>query len=330
MNPLKITSLLKYAFSAFTTYVVGDTGGGADRGDLHAPVQVPAPPAGAGHDDRDIDPDNPDAEVAPAPAAPAEKPRKDDRIPLDRHKAVLDKERARRNALEQEVATLKQGRQVADTNEQLTDAENQVLAMEREYAKMLVDGEIDKATAKMAEIRRTERSIVETKSTFQIQAAEARAYERVQYDTTIDRLETAYPLLNPDHEDYDAERTAEVVELRDGYIATGKYTRAQAIQKAAKVLMGASTTRQERAVSADVRVDKEEVAKAAAEDRTVTQRTKNAAVANSQPSNVNKAGIDSDKLGGKLDGKAVMKMSQGQFAKIDEETLARLRGDVIA
>ena len=342
---MKISNLLKFLLAPFMMFAVdgegGGTGGGtADRGDDFVPTDdddapTTTDPKAAGHDDDDIDPDNPDADktkekVETEDEADTKAKRKDTRIPLDRHKALLEKERAARATLEQEVAQLKQGKQVADTNEQLTEAENKVLGLEKEYTKLLVDGEIDKATAKMAEIRRLERGIAETKSTFQIQAAEARAYARVQYDTTVERLESAYPALNPDHEDYDAERTAEVVELRDGYIATGKYTRAQAIQKAAKTLMGASTTRQERAVTTEARVDKEDVAKKVADERAAAQRKKNADVANKQPSNINKAGIDSDKMGGRLDAKAVMKMDQDAFAKLDDATLARLRGDVIA
>ena len=336
---MKISSLLKFLLAPFMTFVVDGEGGGgaADRGDDFVPTEddddKKVDPKAAGHDDDDIDPENPDGdktEKVEKTETDEGKKRKDTRIPLERHKAMLEKERAQRTALEQEVAALKQGKQVAETNEQLTQAEDKVVALEKEYTKLLVDGEIDKAAAKMSEIRRLERSIAETKSTFQIQAAEARAYERVQYDTTVERLEAAYPALNPDHDDYDKELTAEVVELRDGYIATGKYTRAQAIQKAAKTLMGAATTRQERAVETEVRVDKEDVAKATAAERAAAQRKKNAEVANKQPASLNKAGVDSDKMGGRIDAKAVMKMNQDQFAKLDDETLARLRGDVIA
>lgn len=341
---MKISSLLKFLLSPFMMFAVdGDSGGGSgggavDRGDDFVPTDEAVDDEAkgatdtkaAGHDDDDIDPDNPDADKTEKKPEDKADGKKDSRIPLSRHKAMLEKERASRAALEQELAMLKQGKQVADTNEQLTEAENKVIGLEKEYTKLLVDGEIEKAAAKMAEIRRLERSITETKSTFQIQAAEARAYERVQYDSTVERLETAYPVLNPDHDDYDKELTAEVVELRDGYIATGKYTRAQAIQKAAKTLLGAKTSRQERAVESEVRVDKEDVAKAAAAERATAQRKKNADVANKQPPSTTKIGIDSDKMGGTLDAKVVMKMSQDEFAKLDDATLARMRGDVIA
>ena len=40
-------------------------------------------------------------------------------------------------------------------------------------------------------------------------------------------------------------------------------------------------------------------------------------------------GLDSDKMG-TLDAKQVMKMSQEEFAKLDEKALAKLRGDEVA
>lgn len=255
------------------------------------------------------------------------KPKQDTRMPLARHKEILEKERAQRAAVEQENTRLRQGTKLADTNEQLTTSENTLMGLEKEYAKLVVDGDAVQAAEKMREIRMAERSISETKANFNIQAAEARAYERVKYDTTVERLEAAYPAINPDHDDFDEELTTEIVELRDGYVATGKYSRAEAIQKAAKTLLGTRTTRQETAVVADVKVDKADLAKATAEERRLAQLKKNVDAATKQPASTAKVGLDSDKIGGTLSSKEVMKMNQDQFAKLSETDLARIRGD---
>lgn len=255
------------------------------------------------------------------------KPKQDTRMPLARHKEILEKERAQRAAVEQENTRLRQGTKLADTNEQLTTSENTLMGLEKEYAKLVVDGDAVQAAEKMREIRMAERSISETKANFNIQAAEARAYERVKYDTTVERLEAAYPAINPDHDDFDEELTTEIVELRDGYVATGKYSRAEAIQKAAKTLLGTRTTRQETAVVVDVKVDKADLAKATAEERRLAQLKKNVDAATKQPASTAKVGLDSDKIGGTLSSKEVMKMNQDQFAKLSETDLARIRGD---
>ena len=114
------------------------------------------------------------------------------------------------------------------------------------------------------------------------------------------------------------------MELMQGYVATGKYNRADALQKAVKMLMPAVTTRQEKAVESDVRVDAAEVAKNA---RTLAARDKAASAAAQQPPDIAKVGVDSDKMGGKLDAAKAIKLPQEQFAKLDEETLSKMRGD---
>ncbi len=317
-----------------------DAGGGGtgtvDRGDDHTPTEDDAPgtadPKKAVVTPEDLKAAGVDDEAkaaadAGAEAEKAKPPKKDTRIPLARHEELLAKERERREALERELANTRQGQQVAVTNEKITEAEDKLLKLEGDYTKLVADGDVAKAAAMMAEIRKTERSIGEAKSSMAIQAAEARAYERVRYDTMVERLEAAYPKLNPDHADYDPAITAEAVELRDAYVATGRYGRAEAMQKAAKTLMGAETTRQAVATTADVKVDKEDLAKATAEERAKAARTKAASAAAAQPASMTKVGLDSDKLGGVLDAKAVIKMSQDEFAKLDEKVLARMRGD---
>ena len=255
------------------------------------------------------------------------KPRIDARMPVTRHKEILEKERAVRVAIETELSKLKQSTSVADVNKEITENESKLLTLETEYSGLLIDGNAKEAALKMAEIRRIERGIIESKNLFQTQAAEARAYERVRYDTMVERLEEAYPELNPDHADFNEALTKDVVELRDGFIATGRYSRADAIQKAAKTLLNASSVRQTKAIESDVRVSKDDVAKKIAEDRAIAARKKASGAAGTQPADINKIGLDSDKLGGTLDAKAVLAMSQTEFSKLDQKTLARMRGD---
>ena len=324
MNPLLKMMLARYMAPAGDDG--SDTGGTEtlDRGDGFVPTS----------DDDDAGADDGDAgetslEPAPAPKAddkPEPKPRKDDRLPLARHKEILDKERAARAAVETELQNLKRGQIVANTNEQITATETAILGLEKSYTSLLADGELDRAAAVMAQIRASERAIIESKAAFQTQAAEARAYERVRYDTTVERLQEAYPALNDDHADFDSALTGEVMELQAAYRTQG-YTPAEALQKAAKVLMGAATTRQQRAVDTDVRVDKADLAAATAEERRKAAVTRNLAVAGKQPPSAKDVGVDSDKMGGGLNARDVIKLPQEAFAKLDEAQLAKMRGD---
>lgn len=285
--------------------------------------------------EQDIDPENPDAEVAAAELekeidkdAEQKEPKKDSRIPLSRHEAVLNKEREKRADLERQLAQYQNGQQIATVNEQITAAEDSIMTMEREYASLIADGEIDKATALMADIRRAERGMAEAKSDMKIQAAEARATERARYNTSLERIENAFPELNPDHEEYSEELMAEVAELKEAYQLKG-HTPTQALQKAVKALVEPRTSRQEMATNSTPRVNEKDIAaerKAAAVDK--TEKATRAA-----PPNLNRAGVDSDKMGaGSTEAQALMKMSQDEFKKFADsnpEALARARGDII-
>ena len=128
---------------------------------------------------------------------------KDSRIPLARHEAVLNKERELRKELERQLAQFQQGGAVAAINKDITAAEAEVLKLEKEYGTLLTDGETDKAAAVMSQIRQAERDMAEAKSDLKIQAAEIRAAERTRYGVALERVEASFPVLNPDHADYD-------------------------------------------------------------------------------------------------------------------------------
>lgn len=250
---------------------------------------------------------------------------KDSRIPAARHKEILDKERGRREAVETELAKYKQGGQIANVNAEITAAETSLIALEREYAKQLTDGEPDKAAATMTQIRRTERAINEKTSEMRETAATARAVEQVRFDTTVDRLEALYPALNVDHDDFDKAKTGEVLELKEAYQLKG-YTPSAALQKAVKLLMPPETKRQEEALKTEPRVDAkaiEAARKAAAVEKTTDAVSKT-------PASTAKVGLDSDKSGGgAVTAKDALKMPYSDFIKLDEATLATMRGDTL-
>ena len=292
-------------------------------------------PEGAGPDEKDIDPEHPDAETVAADLeskleeekteAEEKESKKDTRIPESRHKAILEKEREKRADLERQLAQYQNGQQVADVNQQITAAEDSIMKMEKEYANLLTDGEIDKATTLMAEIRRAERGMAEAKSDMKIHAAESRATERARYNTSLERIESAFPELNPDHEDYSDELMAEVAELKDAYQMKG-LTPTAALQKAVKALVEPRTTRQEMATTSTPRVSDKDVAAERRKDA-VGKAVK---ASGQQPTNLSRSGVDSDKMGmGRHDINRVMGMSQKEFAALSEADLAAMRGDTL-
>lgn len=333
MNPNSLLAKLLALLGVFQLYAGDPEGGAVDRGDDFTPTADPEPAAKTEADPEpaaktdDPDEETPEEKAEREAAEAKAKGKANARIPLARHEQILAKEREQRAQVEAQLAAARGATQIANTNEQLTKLETKVVELEEKYTKALIDGEPKEAARLMAEIRNAERMINNTRVQFETQAAEARAYERARYDATVDRLETAYPVLDQDHADFNEEISDQVTAMMQGFVARGGITRADALQKAVKALLKPTTKTQEKAVDTKARPDADEVARKLAEDRKAAAVKRNVADAERTPPNTARVGQDSDKLGGKLDAKAVIRMSQEEFAKLDDATLAKMRGD---
>jgi hypothetical protein len=312
----------------------GDSGGAVDRGDDFTPTDDADDADEPKVEDKVVEKDEPKAEDKDdedkAEDDDKDEDKKDDkkkapkRIPLDRHEAILNKEREARKEAERQLAQYQNGKAVADISADLTAAETKVLAMEKEYTKLLADGEVEKASELMRDIRRAERQMNEQRSDFKIAEAEARATERARYNISLERVEQAYPALNPDHDDFDAELLGDVADLKVTYERKGM-TPTDALQKAVKKLAGTETTKQEAATTVTPKVAAKDVAAERKKDAVGKALDAN----KKTPANSSKVGMDSDKDGGTVSAKDVMKMSYKDFSALNEEQLARMRGDLL-
>lgn len=246
------------------------------------------------------------------------------RIPLNRHEAILNKEREKRQEIERQLAQFQKGQQVAVTNEELTKLEDKIIGLERDYNVAMADGETEKATKLMREIRMLDRQVVETRSEMRTAVAEARAVEQVRYSTALERIEESFPQLNEDSDAYDSDLAQDVVDLKATYERRGM-TPTQALQKAVKKLVDVDTGDQKSATEVTPRVTAEQLAAQRKKDAVA----KTAAAAKRTPPNTGKVGQDSDSAGGSLRAEDVVKMSQDDFNRLDEKELKRLRGDDI-
>lgn len=321
----------------------GSAGGAADRGDDFVSTGDDAPPKAepAAKAEAEAEP-----AAKTAPAAPEgegeggehkdeglraedKRSKKDSRIPLSRHEQILARERARSEDLARQLAQAETAKQTTATHTAVAEAETALAKMEQEYAELIADNKSSEAAAKMAEIRKMERGIITQQNALDLAAVEARAVETVRYSTTLERIEAAFPILNEDHADYDKAVVAEVLDLKASFEARG-YSRSVALQRAVKYVVGEpKTTRQEAAVEAEVRVDKDEVAKVAKDlnARKEDGVRRNIEAALKTPPSAAKIGLDSDKAGGSLNAANAIKLPYSEFVKLDDATLARMRGD---
>lgn len=318
-------------------YIVGEgegTSAEPDRGDDFTPTDDDA----GGKDDKDEGDESEGGTTDKTEKVEkAEKPEKADKtdktekpksIPLDRHEAVLRREREQRQALEQQLADARGAKQLASTNERISELDAEITKMEGEYTKALIDGDTREAQRLMAKIRSTEREASAARTQFETQAAEARAYARARYDAVVDRLEDAYPQLREGSDEYDKDLVSDITAMSTGLQARG-LSPVDALQAAVKRLIAPSTAKQETAVEKDVRITSKDVAEQLAKDRKADAVKRNVKDAERTPGDLSKLGMDNDKAGGRLDGKAIARMSQEQFAKLDDETLSKLRGDTL-
>ena len=268
--------------------------------------------------------DNVEEETEEEVAAEDKPKKKDGRIPLSRHKEILEKERATRATLEAQLKQFQQGGKVADLNADITAAETEILKLEGEYAKLLTDGETEKAVAVMSKIRKIERDMTDAKADMKTQAAVSLAVENTRYGVALERIEAAFPQLNPDDDSYDEELMTDVADLKVTYQRRGM-TPTDALQKAVKKLVGAETTKQEAATEVTPKVDPKDVA--AARKKAAVEKALDGA--KKTPPSTKDVGMDSDKAGGTISAKDVLKMSYKDFSALPEETLARMRGDML-
>jgi len=173
--------------------------------------------------------------------------KREPRIPLSRHKALLEKERSDRATLEAKLAQYEHGEDVSKLNEELTKAEDTIVTLEGEYAKLLADGKTTEAAKVMAEIRKTERGANQKRNEMVAAASEARAYERARYDTVVERVEAAFPVLNPDNKDeFDSVAAQKVMRMAKSYQMDG-LTPSAALQEAVKDILGEPATKKQTA-----------------------------------------------------------------------------------
>lgn len=293
-----------------------------DRGDMaEEPSPEPSPaeseqPAEGEQEQEEPEPAEPEASDEPdeGEEKPEEKPQRQPRIPKDRFDQVNERRKLAEQRAQQLEERLKQleGKAEGDSGEPFDFA-----AKEQEYMEAVVDGEFEKAKTIREEIRTAERAEIRQ----QLQATERTATDRtkaqLEFDQAVATYQGKFAEFDPQSDAYDEALTQEVVEMRDGFLSTGNYTPAQALEKAAKTVakvydltdrtVGAPELEPQPKPAAPKKPDVREKAKAAnAQPPSMDQGT---------PSNEPTVSIDD--------------MTEEEFDALPESAKARLRGDIL-
>ena len=314
---------------------------GGDYGDDFEPTGADAddaadgddPTGGASGDDgadestselREVVEDPEEAPAAGAKGTGTPKTGKGKFIPVDRHEKLLKKERARREELEAQLQQSRAGQEVVKVNDSLEKIEDTLVNMEEKYNDLLAEGDTKGAAALMTQIRRKNAELNALAAQHRDAEVMARAVEKVRYDEALDRIEEAFPELDPDADEYDAETFQDVVDLMQAGRSRG-LSPTKALQRAVQRVMGVDTAAQKRAVTATPRVNEDSVASR----RRGAAVKRNIDAARRTPPATHRVGAGNDAAGGALTAKAVMQMDEDEFAKLSDKDLARLRGDIL-
>jgi len=239
------------------------------------------------------------------------------RIPKARFDEAQAKARAREQALLEEIEKLKGGQQASVTQQAVNEAKAKIDELQDKYEDLILDGKKDDARKVRKQIDAMREELLEFTTSVKSDAARRAAIDDLSYNAQLASYESKYPALNPDNEAFDSAKTDEVASLMSAFTKSGD-NRSVALAKAVKYVLGEP--------AAPARTDE---AAALAQRRAEEARRKAAEANSKQPSSLAKVGLDSDKAGGApgTSGIDIMRLSQDKFAKLDEETKARLRGD---
>lgn len=258
-------------------------------------------------------------EKAEREKAEAEEARKRNlRIPKSRFDEAQARARQREQALLEEIEKLRGSQQASATQQAVSKMRDDIEQLQDKYEDLILDGKKEEARKIRKQVDAMRAELVEYQTSVKSDAARRAAIDELSYNAQLASLESKYPALNPESDDFDEDQTNEVATLLNAFVKTGA-SRSDAIAKAVRYVLGSPP---------DQKVS--DAGKALAEERAKKAREKAADANGKQPPNTSKVGVDSDKAGKTNElGIDIMRMSQDKFAKLDEETMAKLRGDEI-
>lgn len=296
----------------------GDEGKGADK----PSAKDDKPEEKEGGEEGEEEGEETEEERAEREAAEAEAEKaKRIRVPKHRLDEVVAKSRQREEQLLRQIEALSRQQQDKDPpKDVLAEMRTQIGELQDKYEAHVFAGEKDEAKAVRTQLEEAREKYSDARIAATSEATRLQTIDSLKYDAALAKAEADYPVLNPDNADtYDDAKANEVAALMSMFAQNG-FTRQASLEKAVRYVMGPPQAREVDTAADTVRLRREQEA-----------RKKAAEAQRRQPPSDAGAGTDNDKAGGqRQQGIDIMKLSQEKFAELDEEALARARGDEVA
>ncbi len=160
------------------------------------------------------------------------------RIPKARFDEALGKAKQREQALLDEIEKLKGGQQASATAKAVREMRDEIDKLQDKYEDLILDGKKDEARKVRRQVEGLRDELSEYQTNTKSEAARKAAIDEMSYNAQLAGYEAKYPALNPEHEDFDEEKTDEVASLLTAFVKAGQ-KRADALAKAVKYVLGA-------------------------------------------------------------------------------------------
>jgi hypothetical protein len=310
------------------------TGGGAsaDRGDDWTPT-TEVPPAAATteetvEDDLKVATGEPATEEPPRDAAgkfaPKVKTDEGATIPKARFDSAVQKERERAETAERLLAEATKANNRIQRNADVSKLEADVSDLREQEHKALIQGDSAKARELASEADRLNRQIAIQQAGDMSAAAKDAALESMRMELAVENIETNYPQLDENSEEFDQDLTDDVLDKQRGYMERERLSPSKALLKAVKYVMG------RQAPAAATEPAKTGLSAASkGQDRKSAAVAKNLDAAARQPASTKPVGADSDKHGQTKDIPEASQMTFAEFSALPDATKSKMRGDYV-
>lgn len=299
---------------------------GGDRGDSFTPTDDKASVVDEVVEEEKVDhsgaesadEDEGEGEEEPARDDKGRFAKKDEpRIPKARFDEAVNKERERVAALERQLAELQAAQAQVKKQEDTAKLDAEIDDLEKQRAKLLLDGEAEKAAEIASVIRAKERQLAIEESRSMSAQAKEQAREEIRMELTVEKIEAEYPALNPESDEFDEDLVELVLSKQRTLMQKEGLSPSKALAKASTSVMGRFGAKADEPEQKGLKKD--------VEDRKQAQVKKNIETSKKQPASMKESGLDSDKMGDKaID---IANMSFEEFEALPEATRAKLRGD---
>lgn len=241
------------------------------------------------------------------------------RIPKKRVDEMVGKANAKAEAALAELAQVRAQLAAATkpTVDELAVLKTEIDTLQDQYENHIIDGRKTEAHAVRVQLETKRNALMDKSIAQRTNAMHEQTIAQLTYDAELAKMEAKYPQMSPDSPDYDPELEKEMGALMSVYMKAGT-SPTEALHQAAKYVMPKPTSAPAPKPAPTV----------TAEQRAAAARAKAADAIKKSPPDLSNIGKDSDKAGsagtGKID---ILRMSQKEFAALDEAVIRQNRGD---